>query len=151
VRDTINQILGDLPRDIDQPILDKVDVDAAPILYLSLAAHRPIRDVTEFADKTLRRGPASGSAPPRTASRRPRRRPTSTATRRSCGDPTTVRHQHGCGHRGVKERLDALKTRRPAGYALTVVPDPQCAFTETGRSTISSSRRSRAGCCMVSA
>jgi hydrophobic/amphiphilic exporter-1 (mainly G- bacteria), HAE1 family len=55
VRDKINQILGDLPRDIDQPIIDKVDVDSAPILYLSLAAHRPIRDVTEFADKTLRR------------------------------------------------------------------------------------------------
>jgi HAE1 family hydrophobic/amphiphilic exporter-1 len=55
VRDKINQILADLPRDIDQPIIDKVDADAAPILYLSLAAHRPIRDVTEFADKTLRR------------------------------------------------------------------------------------------------
>ena len=55
VRDKINQIMADLPRDIDQPIIDKVDVDAAPILYLSLSAQRPIRDVTEFADKTLRR------------------------------------------------------------------------------------------------
>jgi HAE1 family hydrophobic/amphiphilic exporter-1 len=55
VRDKINQILADLPRDIDQPIIDKVDVDAAPILYLSLSAHRSIRDITEFADKTLRR------------------------------------------------------------------------------------------------
>ncbi|MGH7302688.1 MAG: efflux RND transporter permease subunit [Candidatus Rokuibacteriota bacterium] len=55
VRDKINQILADLPRDIDQPIIDKVDADAAPILYLSLAASRPIREITEFADKTLRR------------------------------------------------------------------------------------------------
>ncbi|HSF07064.1 MAG TPA: efflux RND transporter permease subunit [Methylomirabilota bacterium] len=55
VRDKINQILADLPRDIDQPILDKVDTDAAPILYLALAADRPIRDITEYADKTLRR------------------------------------------------------------------------------------------------
>jgi HAE1 family hydrophobic/amphiphilic exporter-1 len=55
VRDKINQIMADLPRDIDQPIIDKVDVDAAPILYLSLSAQRPIRDITEFADKTLRR------------------------------------------------------------------------------------------------
>ena len=55
VRDKINQILADLPRDIDQPIIDKVDADAAPILYLSLAANRPIREITEFADKTLRR------------------------------------------------------------------------------------------------
>jgi HAE1 family hydrophobic/amphiphilic exporter-1 len=55
VRDKINQIMADLPRDIDQPIIDKVDVDAAPILYLSLSAQGPIRDITELADKTLRR------------------------------------------------------------------------------------------------
>ncbi len=55
VRDKINQVLADLPKDIDPPIIDKVDPDAAPVLYLSLAANRPIRDITEFADKTLRR------------------------------------------------------------------------------------------------
>jgi HAE1 family hydrophobic/amphiphilic exporter-1 len=55
VRDKVNQILADLPRDIDPPIIDKVDPDAAPVLYLSLAAGRPIREITEFADKTLRR------------------------------------------------------------------------------------------------
>ena len=55
VRDKVNQVLGDLPRDIDPPVVDKVDPDAAPVLYVSVAADRPIRDVTEFADKTLRR------------------------------------------------------------------------------------------------
>ena len=48
-------VLADLPRDIDPPIIDKVDPDAAPVLYLSLSADRPIREITEFADKTLRR------------------------------------------------------------------------------------------------
>jgi HAE1 family hydrophobic/amphiphilic exporter-1 len=55
VRDKVNQILADLPRDIDPPIIDKVDPDAAPILFLALAAERPIREITEFADKTVRR------------------------------------------------------------------------------------------------
>ena len=55
VRDKINQILPDLPQDIDQPVVDKLDPDAAPVLYLALSADRPIRDISEFADKTLRR------------------------------------------------------------------------------------------------
>jgi HAE1 family hydrophobic/amphiphilic exporter-1 len=55
VRDKVNQILADLPRDIDPPIVDKVDPDAAPVLYLSVSAGRSIREITEFADKTLRR------------------------------------------------------------------------------------------------
>ncbi len=55
VRDKVNQILADLPRDIDPPIIDKLDPDAAPVLYLSLAAGRSIREITELADKTLRR------------------------------------------------------------------------------------------------
>ncbi|MCX5735722.1 MAG: efflux RND transporter permease subunit, partial [candidate division NC10 bacterium] len=55
VRDKINQILPDLPQDIDQPVVDKMDPDAAPVLYVALFADRPIRDISEFADKTLRR------------------------------------------------------------------------------------------------
>jgi HAE1 family hydrophobic/amphiphilic exporter-1 len=55
VRDKVNQILGDLPRDIDPPVVDKVDPDAAPVLFLALSAAQPIRELTEFADKVLRR------------------------------------------------------------------------------------------------
>ena len=55
VRDKVNQILPDLPQDIDQPVVDKMDPDAAPVLYVALFADRPIRDISEFADKTLRR------------------------------------------------------------------------------------------------
>ncbi|MGH7315690.1 MAG: efflux RND transporter permease subunit, partial [Candidatus Rokuibacteriota bacterium] len=55
VRDKINQILADLPRDIEAPIIDKVDPDASPILYLAVSADRPVREISEFADKTLRR------------------------------------------------------------------------------------------------
>src|SRR5271169_2781935 len=33
VRDRLNTVLGDLPKDIDQPIVQKLDPDAAPILF----------------------------------------------------------------------------------------------------------------------
>jgi HAE1 family hydrophobic/amphiphilic exporter-1 len=55
VRDKINAILPLLPRTIQQPRVDKLDPDAAPVLSVALSANRPIRDVTEYADKVLRR------------------------------------------------------------------------------------------------
>ncbi len=54
-RDKVNQILADLPKDVDPPVVDKVDPDAAPVLFLSLSAGLPVREITEFADKSLRR------------------------------------------------------------------------------------------------
>jgi hydrophobe/amphiphile efflux-1 (HAE1) family protein len=56
VRDRVNTVLQDLPKDIDQPRVQKLDPDASPIIYLALKAPgRSIRDVTELADKRLRR------------------------------------------------------------------------------------------------
>jgi hydrophobic/amphiphilic exporter-1 (mainly G- bacteria), HAE1 family len=55
VRDKINSVLPQLPRTIEQPRIEKMDPDAAPVLSLSVASKRPVREVTEFADKVLRR------------------------------------------------------------------------------------------------
>src|SRR5262249_28457142 len=55
VRDRVNQVLPDLPKGIDTPTVDKFDPDAAPVLAIALSAPRPLREITEFADKTLRR------------------------------------------------------------------------------------------------
>jgi HAE1 family hydrophobic/amphiphilic exporter-1 len=55
VRDRVNTVLGELPRDADPPIIQKIDPDAAPVLSIALAGTAPIREVTEFADKKLRR------------------------------------------------------------------------------------------------
>jgi len=55
VRDRINQILADLPEAADPPVVEKLDPDAAPILNLALVADRPVRELTEYADKVLRR------------------------------------------------------------------------------------------------
>jgi hydrophobic/amphiphilic exporter-1 (mainly G- bacteria), HAE1 family len=55
VRDRINRILPLLPRTITQPIIEKRDPDAAPVLTVALTANVPVRDITEYADKVLRR------------------------------------------------------------------------------------------------
>jgi HAE1 family hydrophobic/amphiphilic exporter-1 len=55
VQAKVNQVLPDLPRDIEPSVIDKVDPDAQPVLYVAVSASRPIREITEFADKTLRR------------------------------------------------------------------------------------------------
>jgi HAE1 family hydrophobic/amphiphilic exporter-1 len=55
VRDKINTVLPLLPQTIEQPTVQKLDPDAAPIMTLSLSSSRPVREITEYADKVLRR------------------------------------------------------------------------------------------------
>ncbi|HVR40325.1 MAG TPA: efflux RND transporter permease subunit, partial [Thermoanaerobaculia bacterium] len=55
VRDKVNTILRDLPVDADPPIIQKFDPDSVPVLAIALSGPAPIRDITEFADKRLRR------------------------------------------------------------------------------------------------
>jgi len=55
VRDKINGVLPQLPKTIQQPRVDRMDPDAAPVLSLALTADKPVRDITEYADKVLRR------------------------------------------------------------------------------------------------
>ncbi|WP_434379869.1 efflux RND transporter permease subunit [Melittangium boletus] len=55
VRDRINQITYDLPRDIETPLVQKFDPDAVPVIILSLQADKPTREITEYADRVLRR------------------------------------------------------------------------------------------------
>src|SRR5215813_5102656 len=56
VRDKVNGALPLLPKTIEQPRVDRFDPDAAPVLSLALtASNRPVREITEYADKVLRR------------------------------------------------------------------------------------------------
>src|SRR3954466_14546534 len=55
VRDHVSAILRDLPPGIDPPVITKLDPDATPIMTLALSSTGSVRDVTELADKTLRR------------------------------------------------------------------------------------------------
>src|ERR687885_1845028 len=51
VRDRVNRVIPLLPKTIDQPTVEKFDPDAAPVLTLAVSAAKPIRDITEYADK----------------------------------------------------------------------------------------------------
>ncbi|MBN9267824.1 MAG: efflux RND transporter permease subunit [Hyphomicrobium sp.] len=66
VRDKVNVARKDLPRDIDPPIVEKVDPDAAPILSVMISGEASIRDITTFADEVVKeaiqRLPGVGSA-----------------------------------------------------------------------------------------
>src|SRR5215831_15964934 len=55
VRDKVNAAMSLLPKTVQQPRIDRFDPDAAPVLSLALTANRPVRDITEYADKVLRR------------------------------------------------------------------------------------------------
>ncbi len=55
VRDHISNVLPDLPKGIDPPVVSKVDPDASPILFVTLSSPGSIRDTTELADKRVRR------------------------------------------------------------------------------------------------
>src|SRR5262245_56211257 len=55
VRDRVNRVLPLLPKTIQQPTVEKFDPDPAPVLTLAVSAKKPVRDITEYADKTLRR------------------------------------------------------------------------------------------------
>jgi hydrophobic/amphiphilic exporter-1 (mainly G- bacteria), HAE1 family len=55
VRDKVNLALPLLPDTIEQPVVQKLDPDAAPIMTISLSSSHPIREITEYADKVLRR------------------------------------------------------------------------------------------------
>ncbi|MFA5897492.1 MAG: efflux RND transporter permease subunit [Hyphomicrobium sp.] len=55
VRDRINRVLPQLPRTVLQPTVEKLDFQASPVITVAVTADKPVRDITEFADKVLRR------------------------------------------------------------------------------------------------
>src|SRR5215472_16377206 len=54
VRDKVNLVLPDLPETAEQPVVQKLDTDAAPILRIAVSAPRSLRDVTEVSDKQIK-------------------------------------------------------------------------------------------------
>ncbi|WP_437621932.1 efflux RND transporter permease subunit [Sorangium sp. So ce1151] len=55
VRDKINAVLPSLPKGIDPPIVSRIDLGAAPVLLVSVESDRSIRELSEIADKQVRR------------------------------------------------------------------------------------------------
>ncbi|WP_283248815.1 efflux RND transporter permease subunit [Chloracidobacterium thermophilum] len=54
VRDRINAVLRDLPVDALPPVVQKFDNDSTPVLSIALSADRPLRELTELADKIVK-------------------------------------------------------------------------------------------------
>src|SRR3954452_18490269 len=54
VREHVSTVQPDLPEGTKSPVINKLDPDAAPVLFLALESTRPIRESTEFADHEVR-------------------------------------------------------------------------------------------------
>jgi len=55
VRERIDGATFTLPRGIDPPVVEKIAADATPVIAVILSGEASLRDLTEFADKTLKR------------------------------------------------------------------------------------------------
>jgi HAE1 family hydrophobic/amphiphilic exporter-1 len=54
VRNKIDLIVNDLPVTAEQPIVQKLDTDAAPVVRIAVSAPRSPREVTDVADKKIK-------------------------------------------------------------------------------------------------
>ncbi|MGH7373563.1 MAG: efflux RND transporter permease subunit, partial [Candidatus Rokuibacteriota bacterium] len=54
VREKVAMAIRNLPRDAKAPIIAKFDNDQAPVLTVAVAGDRPLRELTELADKVVK-------------------------------------------------------------------------------------------------
>jgi hydrophobic/amphiphilic exporter-1 (mainly G- bacteria), HAE1 family len=54
VRDKVNQVVPQLPETAKAPVVQKLDPDAQPVLQMVVSSPRPLREVTEIADKQIK-------------------------------------------------------------------------------------------------
>ncbi|MEO8504765.1 MAG: efflux RND transporter permease subunit [Acidobacteriota bacterium] len=54
VRDRVSAVVRDLPPDVLPPVVAKSDNDSTPVLTIALTANRPLRELTEMADKIVK-------------------------------------------------------------------------------------------------
>ena len=55
IRDKINRILPDLPKDADPPVIEKVATDASPILNVAVSSPRDLRETTKIVDDKIKK------------------------------------------------------------------------------------------------
>ena len=54
VRDKVGSVLAKLPEDTDPPVVEKFDVDATPILTLTVSGFQGLKELTEIAEKRVK-------------------------------------------------------------------------------------------------
>ncbi|HZI17053.1 MAG TPA: efflux RND transporter permease subunit [Pyrinomonadaceae bacterium] len=55
IRDKVNLIRADLPETAEDPTIQKLDTDAAPVLRVVVAANKSLREVTQIADDDIKK------------------------------------------------------------------------------------------------
>lgn len=54
VRDRVSQVVRNLPPDVRPPVVSKFDNDSTPVMTVALSADRSLRELTEFANFTVK-------------------------------------------------------------------------------------------------
>ncbi len=55
VRDKVDLVLGDLPEGVEPPVVTRIDPSASAVMLMAVRGDASIRDLTEIADKKIRR------------------------------------------------------------------------------------------------
>ena len=55
MRDRVAQAVRRLPREVEPPVVNKFDSDSSPVLTVALSGARSLRELTEIADKRIKR------------------------------------------------------------------------------------------------
>jgi len=54
IRDRVSTVVRDLPKNVDPPVIAKFNNDSSPVITIALSGDRPLRELTEIADKIVR-------------------------------------------------------------------------------------------------
>ncbi|MBW8874094.1 MAG: efflux RND transporter permease subunit [Acidobacteria bacterium] len=54
VRDRVSGIVRNLPKDVLPPVIAKFNNDSSPVMSIALSGNRPLRELTEYADKIVK-------------------------------------------------------------------------------------------------
>jgi len=54
VRDKVASIRGDLPEDIEEPVVQRFDPESQPIISMAVSGPQTMRDLTDYADDVIR-------------------------------------------------------------------------------------------------
>jgi HAE1 family hydrophobic/amphiphilic exporter-1 len=54
IRDRVSGIVQDLPEEAEPPLVSKADNESTPVVSIALSGNRPLRELTEIADKVVK-------------------------------------------------------------------------------------------------
>src|SRR5436309_1909004 len=54
IRDRVSGIVRNLPKDVLPPVIAKFNNDSSPVMSIALSGNRPLRELTEYADKIVK-------------------------------------------------------------------------------------------------